>query len=341
MRRLTRQEPTHHLRLATLALALLTFGASACKKQDDLRNDEALKVVVAADRKLAQQEEDLLTRRGALRRERVKLRDQRDTLITQKASLTETDDPTKRKELEDAESKLAKAEAKLLKQETQLSQKLATVLESKTGLVNKAEKSAAVKQLLMSRREHSVARREKDLASRETELARRERVLGERERLFALRQAKLCPGRVTTVVQTVAAPPPRRPRGERYSRKDVEPVYRAALKAMRSKGILVADLPPGIDRLVTEVRHAGSKGDYSRAKYAADQLLSAVRGIRIDRAFIGAKIGRLSRAIARKPPSGGRKSEVQKLFQRATSNYGDGRFRAANTKLNRIYSLLR
>jgi hypothetical protein len=65
---------------------------------------------------------------------------------------------------------------------------------------------------------------------RESDLARREKLLATRERALAIRQAKLCPERVTTVVQHVPAPIPRRRRSDRnYTRKDVEPVYRSAL----------------------------------------------------------------------------------------------------------------
>ncbi len=326
---------------SALLLTFLAASSAGCKERKDLRGDEALKVVVAEDRKLAKEEQDLLSKRGALRRERVRIRDKRRSLITQKMALTDVD-PGKRKALEDEESKLSKLESKLIKQELTLNKRLNKLLVAKTGLVNKAEKSAAVKGLLLARREGSLAAREKELARRETELARREKAMAAREQAFALRQAKLCPGRVTTVVQTLPAPAPRRRGGsdKQYKRKDVEPVYRSALNAMRKKGILVADLPPGVDRLVTEVRHAVSKGKYTRAKFAADQLLSAVRRTRIDRGFIGAKIGRLGRAIKRRPPKGSRKATVQRLFQKATGDYGDGRFRAANKKLNRIYALL-
>jgi hypothetical protein len=327
--------------LLAILLGATALGGTSCKKRKDLRGDEALKVVVAQDRKLAKQEQDLLSKRGALRRERVRLRDKRRSLITQKMALTDVE-PGKRQKIEAEESQLSKLESKLIKQELQLNNRLTKLLAAKTGLVDKAEKSAGVKTLLLARREGSLAAREKGLARRESELARREKAMAAREQALALRQAKLCPGRVTTVVQTIPAAAPRRRGGSerQYKRKDVEPVYRSALSAMRKKGILVADLPPGIDRLVTSVRHAVSKGKYTKAKYAADQLLSAVRRMRIDRSFIGAKIGRLGRSIKRRPPRASRKATVQRLFQKATGDYGDGRFRAANKKLNRIYALL-
>ena len=78
-----------------------------------------------------------------------------------------------------------------------------------------------------------------------------------------------------------------------------------------------------------------------RAKVAADQLLASVQSMKVDREFIGAKIGRLSEAIRKRPPKKATQGEVNRLFQQATGNYGDGRFRQANQRLNRIYGMLR
>lgn len=322
-----------------VAVLLLTAGG-ACK-DDKKRSDEDLKAVVAADKQLMNRERKILTRRGALQRERKTVRDKRAALATKKAALEEGD--TKgRQELEAEESKLASLEAKLVAQEIGLNKRLHSLLDEKSGLVSKLArgKGSTAREMVAARREYSVALREKDLSRREAELAKRERNLAGREQALAVRQAKLCPrgGGQTVVVQ---APPRPVSGGGGYSRKDVEPVFRAALKAMGTKGILTADLPPGVDRLMTEIRHGVSKGEYTRAKYSADQLLATVRTMKIDRAFIGAKIGRLSRAIRRASPSAAQRQKVDALFQEATANYGDGRFQSANRKLNRIYSLLR
>ena len=322
-------------RIYALALTAIVWGA-ACRENRDAPEDESVKRVVAQDRKLAKQEESLLRRRGALQRERTRLRDQRAQLISKKLNLSD-DDAHGKQAIEQQESKLMALEAKLMKQEVALNQKLDILVEKKSSLVGGLKNSQS-KTMLLARREHALAGRERGLARREADLARREKVLADREQALAVRQAKLCPRQAITTVVTKTVPPPR---GRSYKRGDVEPVYRAALKAMRVKGILTADLPPGIDKLVTTVRHAVSKHDYTRAKFAADQLLASVRAIRIDRSFIGGKISRLSRVIKRRPPRGGEKAKVAALFRRATASYGDGRFRAANQQLNRIYALLR
>jgi hypothetical protein len=319
------------------ALLLALPCTQACKEKPG-RGDEDLKTIEAADRKLMAQERQILGRRGALQRERTRIRDQRAALLSKKMALAESDTQG-REELEREESKLATLEASLVKQEIGLNQKLQSLLDEKTGLVEKLakDKGSGAREMLVARREYSTAVREKDIARREGELARRERELAKREQALAVRQAKICPK--GGPVQLLQAPP--RSSGGSYTRKDVEPVFRSALKAMNKKGILAADLPPGVDRLITETRHAVSDGDYTRGKYAADQLLATVRSMRIDRSFIGAKIGRLSAAIKRSPPPAANRTKVNTLFQQATASYGDGRFMDANRKLNQIYALLR
>ncbi len=320
----------------SLGVALLT-AAPGCKDKKPLRGDEDVKAVVAEDRRITEKENELLARRGVLQRERNGLRDKRVEIITKKMTLPETDSEGKQ-ELEQEESKLARLEASLVTQELTLNKKLQSLLDQRTGLVDKLGEDKSGKDVLITRREYSVALREKDFARREGVISKREKILAAREQALAERQARGCP-KATTVVQSYT--PPSSTGGGSYTRKDVEPVYRAALKAMNKKGVLTADLPAGADRLVTEVRHSVSKGDYVRAKYAADQLLATVRKMKINRGFIGTKIDRLSRAIKRTPPSNANREKVNTLFQQATANYGDGRFIRANSRLNRIYSLLR
>jgi hypothetical protein len=326
-------------KLSVLALLLCATTAAGCK-ENKKRSDEQLKAIEKADRQLMAKEQKILSRRGALQRERTRIRDKRAAIISKKAELGEEDNEG-RAQLEQEESELASLEARLVKQEINLNKKLQSLLDEKSGLVQKLSKDkGGAREMIVARREHSLALREKDLSRREGELARRERDLARREQALAVRQAKICPGRGAVQVVHTAAPPSRSGGGS-YTRKDVEPVFRSALKAMGAKGILTADLPPGVDRLVREIRHAVAKKEYTRAKFAADQLLATVRKMHIDRAFIGAKIGRLSAAIKRTPPSGANRAAVDRLFQEATAAYGDGRFRAANRKLNQIYGKLR
>jgi hypothetical protein len=320
--------------LHPLLLLLVVTLAAGCKRKEKLRQDEDLNAVVAADRRLAEQETQLLTRRGNLQRERSGLQDKRAELRTKKLALDESDTKA-RQELDQEESKLANAEASLVQQEVNLNKKLQSLLDEKTGLVDKLGGQGAGQNVITARREYSVALRERDVGRREAELAKREKSLAAREESFAERQAKGC-GRSVVIA---AAPPGGGSGGGSYSRKDVETAFKAALNAMQAKGILTADLPAGTDRLVTEARHSVSSKDYTRGKYAADQLLATVRAMKIDRTFIGAKISRLSAAIRTNPPR--EKAKVNTLFQQATAAYGDGRFGEANKLLNRIYAQLR
>ena len=312
-----------------LAIALL------CGCDGGAAGGTEAKAATAAAQKLATEEQQLLERRGALQRERTRLRDKRVALIGRKIEAA-TDEQAKRA-VEAEESKLAGLEAKLATQEIALNKQLDKLLRQKDSLARGLSKTES-RALLVARRENSVASRERALSRREAELAQREKGFAEREQSFAQRQARLCPVATTTVVQV---PVRSKSKSGRYSRSDVEPIYRSALKAMRKKGILTIDLPAGIDRLVTETRHAVGAKDYTRAKFAADQLLASVRRIKINRSFVGAKIGRLSQAMRRRAPAADARSRVTALFQKATAHYGDGRFSAANRALNQIYALLR
>lgn len=321
---------------ATLGLVvglLCTALVAGCKKQDDLQDDENLKVVVATDHKLAKKEQELLARRGNLQRRRMQIRDKRAALRSR--LLQAEGNPRERRKIKKEQTRLVKLETKILEQEADLNKRISSLLQKKGAVIEKAGKEKRLKGVLLARREYSVSLREKEVARREREIAQRERTLATREAAFAKRQAKLCPGR--TIVQTIAAP---QSDGKRYSRKEAEPLYKRARKLMGKKGIIVADLPAGVGRLVKRYARAMRKHDYTTAKYAADQLLASVRGIRIDRSFIGGKIARLSHAIKRRPPKGGSKARVRRLFQKATAAYGDGRFKQANRLLNRIYGLL-
>jgi hypothetical protein len=179
-----------------------------------------------------------------------------------------------------------------------------------------------------------VAAREKDVARREADVAEREKGLAEREAKQARREKETCGGG-----QVVMAPPPKidLPKGLKYSAHDVEPIYRKALRIMQDRGILSADLPAGVSKLVDAARDSMKQADFVRAKYEADQLLSTVEEIKIDRGFISAKMARLSAAMRGKKLEG----EGRNLFQEATANYGDGKFTEANGKLNKLFALLK
>ena len=308
--------------------ALLVASCTRSKPDAD-----ELGKVAASEKSLEDNEEELLSQRGSLQRERKKLTDERTAL----AEKRKTAAPAERAALDSQEQQLAEKENDLVGKETSLNGKLEELLRQRAEMVQRATAAAASGTdpgAQVARRESTVALREKDFARREAEIARRESDLAGRERELAKREREGCTQPTQTIIKTEI------PKGLKYGRHEVEPVYRKALKVMQDKGILASDLPPGTARLVDDARSAMESGDYVRAKYAADQLLDVVNELHVDRSFIGAKMNRLSTAMRGKPLPGERRKEVDSLLQEATAAYGDGKFTQANTKINRIFALL-
>jgi hypothetical protein len=181
-----------------------------------------------------------------------------------------------------------------------------------------------------------MASREKTVASREAVIASRESALADRERRLALRERDTCSQSATptTIIQTIDA------KGSKYSKKDVEPVLRKARETMAKKGILAADLPSPAQELEREATQGMARGDYGAAYLAARTLSSSVDAMKIDRAFIAAKIGRLSARMKGVKLDAAKQKPVDQLFADATSRYGDGDFAGANRKLNQIYAMI-
>jgi len=321
-------------RSISLMLLVVPLGAGsfACSRQRP-HADEEIGKVAANEKALEESEEDLLARRGALQRERKKLTDERTAL----AERRKTAPAKERAELDDQEVTLAQRERDVLDQESSLNRKLEELLRQRADMVQRVTAAAGAASgdstAQLARREQGVALREKDFARREAEIARRESELAIREREQSRRERDGCAQ--PTIVKTEL------PRGLKYGRHDVEPVYRKALKLMQDKGILAADLPPSNARLLDDARSAMESGDFTRAKFAADQLYDAVNEIHIDRGFISGKMNRLAATMRGKSLGGDKRKEVDSLFQEATAAYGDGKFPQANGKINRIYGLLK
>ncbi len=270
------------------------------------------------------EEDRLLAERGDLTLNRKRLTERREEILRERQAAA---DPVVIERLQNEEKKLLGEEQDLNRRERELMQKLEEVARREAQRRGTDDPSAS-----LARREAQLARREAELARREAELTRREREhLAARAK--ALDECRAMP--VTTVTRVEM------PRGGgTYGKRDVEPVMRLVHAEMRRRGILESDLP-GAGRLFGEVSRAGQSGDYTRAKFAAEQLLELVKTIRIDRGFIGAKIERLSAQMRGRSLPGPTKSEVDRLFRKATAHYGDGQFVASNGELNRIYALLR
>ena len=341
------RRPLAKLCSLTLLAAWLTV---ACGKEDATvkKKKKEIKLAVKEDTKLQESTEDLLKKRGSLIRMRKKLKKKRSELETKKQKLQAGDEQAA-EALKKEEAELEKKEKALFRQEGELNQRLSKLLRQRSALLSKATAaltaaSASSKTPKIANREYSVSRREKSLAQREKELSVREARLAKREADIAKREKELlkgCAGMTSPIYTVTKIEAPRNPGSRSYSKSDVKSVYDKALHVMSSRGIKSSDLPAGLSKLKSDIRSYMKKKEYYRGKLAADQFLKIIRRIRIDRGFVGAKMARLHRRIARKKLSSSKEKKVNELFRQATSAYSNGRFKKANARLNRIYSVTR
>jgi hypothetical protein len=280
--------------------------------------------------KLQDEQSDVLASRDQIEQEREKIAADRAALDEKRKDVVAQGGDTK--SLDDEEAALSERAKALDDHENQLYKKLDTLMSGyqKAVVVPAAGDATA-------RREAEIAIREKDVAVREDAVAKRESALSDREKADSLREKDLCAGTVTQVIQPTVAPPPP---GTQYSRHDVEPVIGKAHKKMNDLGVLDSDVPPGAEVLEKQATDAMAKGDFAKAKFAADAFFANIDAMKIDKAFIQSKIGRLNAVIRGKKLDDASQKAVDDLFQQATADYGDGKFASANGKLNRIYSSL-
>lgn len=293
--------------------------------------------LTAEDDALKKNESDLLGQRGALQRERKKIVEERQALVDRRKQLGH--DSAGQAALDEEDKRLTQAETELVTREKDIDDKLVLLLKSREDLVQRATSqvagaAGADPAERAAKREQAVAAREKDIATREKDVAERERAMADREARQAKRERDTC----GAVAQ---AAPPELGKGLKYAAKDVEPVYKRALKLMQDRGLLAEDLPPNASKLVGDVRESMKKGDFVRAKYDADALLASVEGVHIDREFITAKMGRLNSAIRTRKLEGDGKRKSQSLLEEITASYGDGKFAQANTKINSVFAMLK
>jgi hypothetical protein len=299
---------------AVVLIALAIVAAGCRDKPAAPASDPGSGELVEAEDGLLARRDALLSRRAELRGKRADLDERRRAIVAQGGDTSEIDREV---------SELATSEGSLVDEERDLNGKLDEVLTQRRALMQQLSGGADV-----GGREAGVATREKDVARREARLAEREAALSAREDEAAKRWKDACTiGGTTTIVQ--AAPPPR---GTSYGKGDVEPLLRAARAEMEKRGILPSDLPDNVRGLEAEAGKAMAAGDYSTARLAAQQLSGTVRAIKIDRAFIAAKIGRLNAGARGKKLT----PDAERSFRDATAAYGDGKFVDANKKLNQI-----
>jgi hypothetical protein len=312
-----------------LAVVLATGAGSAigCKGKDK-DADEA--VAVAPDPAAQKAQQDLLARRDALLKTRQQLKDEQLKIEEQRKTVAQQGGDT---------SELDKKAAELKTKDDQLAGEQDQLVDAITAKLTEAEAARTAgndKAAQVAAREAGIAAREKTFASRESGIAAREAALAERERALAVREKETCSQSAvpTTIIQQVDA------KGSKYTKKDVEPLLKRARDDMSRKGVLAADLPATAQGLEREATKAMGEGDFGAAFFAARQLQNTVDTLKIDRAFISAKIGRLSARMKGTALEAGKQKQVDDAFADATAKYGDGDFAGANRKLNQIYALV-
>ena len=307
---------------------VLCVGLSACKGEDK-KSGETAGVDQGLSDELAASEDALLGKRDALFNMRQTISERRAALETERVEIRAAGGDTT--EIDKKAQALAEEEKTLDTQESELissSKKLAN--ERRELLAAIGGGGGAANQI--ASREAGMAGRERTLARRENDMAAREAALAKREEGLASKWKDSCAGTVpTTIIRTVDT------KGSSYTKKDVEPLLSKARREMSKKGLLKSDLPAQAKGLEKEANDGMKDGDYGRARLAAAQLLGTVKAIKINKAFIAAKIARLNQRIGGKSLS----SKSETLFREATSSYGDAKFSSANGKLNKIYSSLR
>jgi hypothetical protein len=313
--------------LGALAVAL-SIAAAGCKGSKDA--DATAAQAPTPDPAAQKEQQDLLNRRDALlksrqdiKTEQAKLEQQRQTIAQQGGDTTEIDKQAA--DLKNKDDALAGEQDQLV---DAIASKLAQNDAMRTAGNDKAAQVAA--------REAGMAAREKAVAAREDRVAQREAALAGREQQDAVREKETCSAAApaTIIQQTVDA------HGSKYTKKDVEPLLKRARDDMGRKGVLASDLPAQAQGLEREATKGMADSDFGAAYFAARQLQATVDATKIDRAFISAKIGRLSSKMKGTTLDAGKQQQVDDLFSDATAKYGDGDFAGANRKLNQIYAIV-
>lgn len=275
----------------------------------------------APDPAAAKAQQDLVRRRDALLAERQRLESERQKIV----------DEIHRAEASGGDTKdLAKRRDDLTEQIEGQSVELGEMSDKLSSLSTKLDSAAAI-----AAREDRIAQRETRVASREASLGDRERTLAEREDRLAQREKETC-GAAPMIIQQVPAKA-----DGKYGKADVQPLLARARAAMAKKGVLVADLPGPAQGLEGESTRAMAEGDWGKAYFAAAQLLAMVDTVKIDRAFIKAKITRLSSQVSASKVDDATNQQLAGALSDVMQKYNDGNFAAANQRLNQLAMALK
>jgi uncharacterized protein (DUF3084 family) len=299
---------------AAAAVLACALAAVSCKATADRP---------APDPAALKAQQELIARRDALLAQRQRLEGERDKLS----------DEIKQVEATGGDStELAKKRAELERELKGQDAELDTIRASVDATLAKIAAAGDAAAGLASR-EATMGSREQRMAAREAQLAERERALAAREAQLAQRERETCSASPPMIIQQVAGP-----RGAAYTRKDIEPLLGRARAAMAKKGLLASDLGPAAS-FEAEATRAMAEGDWGKSYFAAAQLAAAVEQIKIDRAFVSAKHGRLQARVKGAKLDEPTAQQLTEGMREVVQRYGDGDFAAANRRLNQLWML--
>jgi hypothetical protein len=281
----------------------------------------------AADPDALKAQQELIARRDKLLDARKKLQAERDKIDL---------------EIKDIESKGGDA-AEQIKKRAELDTQLETSTSDLISMVNgklEAMKQSSDKSANVAGREAEIASRERAVADREARIAERERALTQRDFEAAQRWKDSCnTGGAPLIIQQAA------PKSGKYTNTDVTALIQKAKSAMAKKGLMNSDLPGPSQGLESEASKSINEGDMSKAYFAAAQLVATVDAIQVNRAFIQAKMARISAQVKSAKAAGSldeaANKELADILGDVMQKYNDGDFGAANKRLNNLAAKLK
>ncbi|HEY4239294.1 MAG TPA: hypothetical protein VGM88_05735 [Kofleriaceae bacterium] len=304
------------MRLVRLVYAIVVAAAlsGGCKSHD---SDAASTAAPPPDPAAVRAQQEMMKRRDSLLAQRAQVAEQ----IKQIAA-GGGDTSALLKQRDDIQTQLDSSSQEVIDSLATLKQTIAAAGDVQSNM--------ASREANMGTREKTVAGREATIAEREKQIATREAALAEREKNTC--GAAMPPVIVQTVVPTKA--------GGRYERKDVEPLLARARATMAKKGILAGDLGAAAG-LETESTTAMADNDWGKAYLAAAQLSATVDAIKVDRAFIISKYGRLNARVSGAKVDDATSAQLTDGMKEVMQKYGDGDFAAANRKLNQLAAVVK
>jgi hypothetical protein len=268
-------------------------------------------------------QQDLLARRDKLLEQQQELQQKKSKINDEITEIEKQggDASAKKKEAADLDTQITNSVGTQLQD---LNSKLDTIKTS-------GDRSAQI-----ATREAEVANREAQVAARERSIAEREKSLIQRDSDLANRWKDSCASTAAPVIIQQAPP-----KGGSYSKKEVSDMIARARAGMAKKGVLNADLPTAAQSLEDTAGKALADNNTDKAYFAANQLVSMVDGIVINRDFIKLKMARVQAQLKSSKQDDATNQQLSGILKEVISNFGDGDFNAANKRLNQLVSQLR